>query len=36
MKKFKQFLTAHDIARKLLAILMAIALWFIVVAIMTT
>ena len=32
MKKFKQFLTAHDIARKLLAILMAIALWFIVVA----
>lgn len=32
MSKIKEFFTKHDLAHKLIAILMAIALWFIVVA----
>lgn len=32
MNKLKEFFTKHDLAHKLIAILMAIALWFIVVA----
>ena len=32
MSKIKAFFTKHDLAHKLIAILMAIALWFIVVA----